>query len=184
MKLTFLLGFILSLLFLFQNCGTSDEDPGLFVRDDTSSFNASFDEDQDCFEDLCLPPSETLWLKIKESNPYTVNRFYNTSNHFDVGGTCSSGAFERHTIHWELRHQTGSQAVVGEGFVDNACRVGKYSIAVSASIQEDTRYELLVEILGVDESNQAVTNPLRNNSAIIDVIVISEDNQQSNGEEE
>ena len=169
----FLTGMVLG----FQNCSSSDQDPGLFVREsDNSAYGYGANYGEDCIADLCLPPEENIWIKIKENNPYTVNLFYNTSGYFNVGGTCGTSTFDRHTIYWELQLASGAQTIEGQGYIDQGCDVGKFNIPITGLFTDGKRYELTVEILGIDENGATIENPLPSSVSRVDVVIVNEDN--------
>lgn len=188
MRLALSLISLFILIISFQNCSSSQNDPGFFVTaepsiygeqqcdpsdpDCTSSFNTG-----DCYSaGLCEYPEEALWIKIKESNPYTINLLYQPAGLFTVGGTCGTSIFFAHTVHWEVNF-SGSQVEVGRGQAANVCINGRFSLPINATLEQDQRYEVTIELMGIDENGAEVANPLPNNISRVDIVVISEEIQ-------
>ncbi|MEM7647469.1 MAG: hypothetical protein AAF203_11205 [Pseudomonadota bacterium] len=165
-----LFSLILGLLIItltFQNCGDSARNQLVLLDQvDEASLNA-------CEGQECLLSAELLWLLIREYEPYRVDITSLVAGHFTVGGQCGVGAFANHSFVWELREGFGAQRIVGRGVADNRCDLGQFQIPIVLNIADpevDQRYQLLVEIVGIDENNSRITNPQPAARGALDII--------------
>lgn len=151
----------------FQNCGDN------LTRDTLSLAEEAISSGQ-CEEGVCQSLATQLWMTIREFEPYKIE--YSTLDagaHFNVGGTCGVGMFRHHSFLYELRQGFGDQKIVAQGFVDDRCDSGRFVVPIvinKAPVQPDSRYNLTMELVGLTETNQQVSNPMPSNIGTLDVI--------------
>ena len=152
-KVVWVFCFILVLTMAFQNCGDLTETT-LFSQ----SSQSTPDSNTDCKSLECFISSDLLWIQIREFEPYVI-KLSNIETHFTVGGQCGVGGFPNHRFHWVLRENFGSEQIIGRGSADNLCQTGQFQIPIIAN--EDTfvvdqRYEVTLELVGIDRNGTAV----------------------------
>jgi hypothetical protein len=167
-----------ALVFAFQNCGETARNTGILQQSQTL-FQA-----ENCPEGQCVSAAETLWMVIREFDPYRIDITSLNAGHFNVSGMCGTGNFAQHSFIWEMRQGFGNQQVVGRGVVDNRCVTGRFSVPIGPNIAVDSngdliqifadqRYTVTIELVGVTLSNEEVSNPMPNNQGTLDVIFTS-----------
>ena len=77
------------------------------------------------------------------------------------------GGFPQHRFHWVLTENFGNEDVIGRGSVDNVCLSGQFQIPIIANqktFEVDQRYEVRLEIVGIDKNNSEIAgySPLQN----------------------
>ena len=172
MKWISLLALLAGILFSFQNCGSTQGTD--FLRAGEDEINSS----QQCTETgTCLQEQDLIWMVIREYSPYKVNIQALNAGHINVGGVCGIGTFVNHSFLWELRQGFGSQTVVGQGFSDNLCNNGRFSVPVipnMGSVIPDQLYILEMELVGLQENGAQVSNPMPTNRGSLDIIFESQ----------
>ena len=149
----------------YQNCGGDVRTQGLFSEELSSS-----SVEEGCSSSACVRPEELLWIKIRESEPYRLN-IQNISTHYTVGGVCGIGTFKSHSVIYEVKEAFGTQNVVGAGYFDDICDLGHFQIAISQnSYIVDQKYVLTLELVGLGEGKEPISNPMPSNISTIEVI--------------
>ena len=174
MRVFLTLIFVGSAMLIFQNCGESARTVGLFADEiDQSSTSTQ------CQTSNCTNPGQLLWLSIREYEPYKLN--YDDVirlGYFTVGGQCGIGFFPNHYFEWTLREGFGGQNVIASGTSDNLCDLGQFQLPIEFNgaqpPQANQRYQLTVDLIGVNENFQQFTNPMPANNGSVDILVISE----------
>ena len=152
MKPIWILCFVLTLVMVFQNCGDLSE-RALF-----SGASSSPDSDIECESLECFRSSDLLWLQIRESEPYKI-KISNIETHFTVGGQCGVGGFPKHRFYWVLRESFGVEDIIGRGSFDDLCNVGQFQVPIIANEKTfamNRRYEVTLELVGVNEDGSSV----------------------------
>lgn len=181
MRIALILALLSVFIFGYQNCGSGyTNDSGFFVPNEVDSSNgndiSSFGSGSCYSEEGCAEDPYMLWLKVRESNPYYVQA---GNGHFTVAGSCGTGNLDRHAIIYKLRENSGAQMLVGEtqGFSgDGRCQLGLFTVPIQfnkvpASYDPTgRRFELSVEIVGLDGTFQPIPNPLGVGHSRIEVI--------------
>lgn len=165
-----------AMLVVYQNCGNAVRTQGLFAE---QVANSSVEDD--CDSSYCVTPAELLWIKIRESEPYKVDMatLNEGLGHFTVSGKCGIGTFENHSIIFEIRESFGAQRVIGAGQWDNRCDLGQFQVPIISNIsssltfQPDRKYILRLEIIGLGEGNEPISNPMPANISSLDVVFVS-----------
>ncbi len=151
----------------FQNCGDN-------LTRDTLSMAEEALTPQQCSEGNCATSANQLWMTIREFDPYKIE--YSTLNnggHFNVGGICGVGQFRHHSFLFEMREGFGAQKVVAQGFVDDRCESGRFVVPILINkepVVPDRMYTLSLELVGLTDTNQQVSNPMPSNLGSLNVI--------------
>lgn len=163
-----LLVFLAGIILTFQNCGETARNTGILQQTE------AYLEPASCPTGSCLTSADYLWLNIREYNPYQIEISTLNTGHFNVSGLCGVGDFANHSFVWELVEGFGSQRVVGQGFSDNRCVNGRFVVPIvpngTVVIQPDQRYTLFIELVGITDSNEEVSNPMPNNQGTLDIL--------------
>lgn len=174
MRVFLALIFIGSALLAFQNCGESARTVGIFADElDESSASAQ------CQTAECTDSGQLLWLSIREYEPYKLN-FDDILRlgYFTVGGQCGIGFFSNHYFEWTLREGFGGQNIIASGAGDNLCDLGQFQLFVEFNgtqpPQANQRYQLTVDLIGVNQNFQQFSNPMPANNATLDVLFLVE----------
>jgi hypothetical protein len=170
MRIFLVLTLLASIVFSFQNCGETARTVGLFA-DEYSDFNSL----THCQTPECRNSAEMLWMRIREYEPYKVNHETAvTLRYISVGGQCGIGFFPNHYFEWTLREGFGAQNLVAAGSADNICDMGQFQLPILLDPARlpivDRRYQLTVELIGINDNFQQVTNPQPANNATLDIL--------------
>ncbi len=165
------LSILLGILLAFQNCGEVSRTNDLLQDSDYLSETSCVGEES------CGQNADYLWLRIREYEPYKIQIATVNGGHFNVGGQCGVGTFTKHSFLWEIREGFGSQSVVGQGFRDDRCINGQFSVPINPKLKPlevDKRYTLSLELVGITETGAEVSNPMPSNLGTLDVIFTTE----------
>lgn len=167
-----LLIFLAAIAISFQNCGASTRSADMLGQSNIALNSNNCDS-----QGTCTSSADYLWMRIREYEPYRIEHSTLNVGHFNVGGQCGIGDFNVHSFVWELREAFGNQSVVGQGSIDNRCANGQFAVPVIlnqvALVQPDQRYTLYLELVGVTDTNQEVSNPMPNSQGTLDIIFTS-----------
>ncbi len=171
MKVISILVFLTAIILTFQNCGETARNTGILQQtSDTLQSEA-------CANDSCVNSADYLWLSIREYEPYKIEIATLNVGHFNVGGLCGAGDFATHSFIWELVEGFGQQRLVGQGFEDDRCVNGRFIVPIvpngNVTIMPDQRYTLTLELVGITETNEEVSNPMPNNQGSLDILFTS-----------
>ena len=167
MKVLIILVALAGILIGFQNCGE-------LVGADRLA-EATADLESNSCEDFaeCYQSEELIWLVIREYSPLRLDISSLDDGHVFVGGVCGTGTYVNHRFVWRLRRGFGEQITVGQGFSDNLCDNGRFSLPVVPNVEPvepDRLYILDVELLGVDENAVTFGNSMPSNRGTLDII--------------
>ncbi len=174
MRVFLTLIFIGTALLVFQNCGDSARTIGLFADELGESSTSA-----QCQTPDCANPGQLLWLSIREYEPYKLN-FDDIVRlgYFNVGGQCGIGFFPNHYFEWTLREGFGGQNIIASGAKDNLCDLGQFQLSVEFNgaqpPQANQRYQLTVDLIGVNENFQQFSNPMPANNATLDILFLTD----------
>ena len=164
----------------YQNCGGSiSTDPGFFVGEEDRNDGLNAFEAGTCYEgENCEADPYMMWLKIRESNPYYIAA---DRDRFTVAGSCGVGNFaaDEHAVIYRLRENFGGQQTVGEttgSTGDGLCILGHFNVPVELNKAPSNydpsgkRYQLEVEVVGLDGRYKYIHNPSAVSVSTIEVI--------------
>ncbi len=155
------------LLLSFQNCGND-------LTRDTLSLAEETLNPEECVEGNCATNANQLWMTLREFDPYKIEyATLGAGGHFNVGGICGVGSFDHHSFLYELREGFGAQTVVAQGFIDDRCVAGRFVVPIvinKVAVVTERRYNLTIELVGLTETNQQISNPMTSNIGTLDVI--------------
>ena len=146
-KTTYLFLICVFFFLFYQNCSNGYVNSSAFDREDSESSRF-------CFVGECF--DETLWIKIREVDPYTVNQNSQDGGFFNIHGVCGSGlSSDSHEIVYQVEDSYGSGLdVLSKGSFSNFCRFGEFQIPISLDFlfEEDQIYTLSVAIIRPDQN--------------------------------
>lgn len=160
----------ISLLLVFQNCGETPGEASFFDESNSTLLN------EDCLTTSCSSPEDHLWLRIRDYDPLKISlASYNAMNKiFNIGGECGTSTFKEHSFRYTLVEAFGSQTEVGSKELVNLCKNGRFSLTIKPylELKTDERYQLRVEILGIDSKTyERVSNPMPSSIGNLDVVI-------------
>lgn len=156
----------------FQNCGDTGRNSNFL-----NLAEESINQNSACPNGNCGSDADNLWMQIREYDPYRIQFTTLSQGFFSVGGICGTGNFSNHSFLWVLQESFGAQDIVGQGFSDNLCDSGKFVLPVVPNrkpMVPDSLYTLEVELVGVTESLQQVSNPMPSNVGVLDIILTTQ----------
>lgn len=157
------------LVISFQSCGETARNRVFFVEDYNQASLSGCKSIADC-----TPSSALLWLKIGEYEPYQMDYSTLSQNYFMISGKCGTSTFPAHGFRYKLVKGFGDQAVVGQRFVENRCELGQFSVPIhwNTTIEPNQLYIVSLELVGIGEDGELISNPSPANKQSLDVIFI------------